>query len=43
MTVADLRRTMSNDEWEGWVIYHGRDVQRKQVQAWAKSKSWSKA
>lgn len=43
MTVADLRRTMSNAEWEGWVVYHGRNVQMKQVQTWLKSKSRSGA
>lgn len=31
MTVARLRAEMSNEEWEGWAIYHGRDMQRKQV------------
>lgn len=43
MTVRALRESMSNDEWERWVVYHGRQAQRKQmVQGWLKSKSWSK-
>lgn len=31
MTVADLRARISNQEWEAWAIYHGRDLQRRQV------------
>lgn len=30
-TVADMRETMSNEEFLGWLIYHGRVAQKKEL------------
>jgi hypothetical protein len=33
MTVARLRREMSNAEWVEWSVYFGRKAQRRQLAA----------
>ncbi len=31
MTVHNLRRTMSNEEFVSWAIFHGRKAQRQEL------------
>jgi hypothetical protein len=33
MTVADLRRRMSQAEWLGWYVYLGRKAQRREMES----------
>lgn len=31
MTVGEMRHRMSNEEYTGWTVYHGRKAQREQL------------